>query len=159
MHLPLPQDQTLQWRPQPLIIAIVVLLIATTGCTAGGTSGPPAAALRSTPTPDIVSLIDPAARCYIDAVNSRDPDALAACFTEDSVVVDINQRITGPDAIRRWSQNRLMGGHLKVLKEQSYDGGMIVLVHWAPHSTAGWLVWYRFEYMGGRLTLVDLQNA
>jgi hypothetical protein len=153
------QVQTALTFLRPTAAGIIIMLLITSGCTTRSPHTIPAVATIATPTPDRLSAIDPAARCYIDAVNSRDPDAVVACFAANGRVVDINQQITGPDAIRRWVRTHVIGGHLEVLKEQSYDGGVIVLVHWAPRTTAGWLVWYRFEFKEGKLTLANRQNA
>jgi hypothetical protein len=142
-----------------LIFGVVVVFMAMTSCSARGTDDLPSAAVSATPTPDILSMIDPAARCYIEAINGRDLDKLVNCFAVSGTVVDINQEITGSIAIRQWAQNHVIGGRIKAIKGQPYDGGVIVLVHWAPRTSAGWLVWYRFEFTEGRLTLVNRQNA
>jgi ketosteroid isomerase-like protein len=46
-------------------------------------------------TPDVISR-------YFEAVDSKDPDRMAACFAEDAVVHDENETIQGRAAIRQW---------------------------------------------------------
>jgi hypothetical protein len=159
MQFPIRTDHRTQWQLLHLIFGVVVMFMVMTSCSARGTDDRASAAISATPTPDILATIDPVARCYIEAVNARDLDGLADCFAEDGTVVDINRRIVGLTAIRQWAQNYVIGGQIKVLKGQPYDGGVIVLMHWAPRTSAGWLVWYRFEFTAGRLTLVNRQNA
>lgn len=41
---------------------------------------------------------------YFEAANSRDSDALIACFAPDAVVVDENDQYVGRTAIRAWKE-------------------------------------------------------
>lgn len=47
-----------------------------------------------------IALPDPVAAYF--AADSSDADAVAACFTEDGVVIDERRTHAGRDAIRRW---------------------------------------------------------
>lgn len=41
-------------------------------------------------------------QAYFAADKGRDPDAVAACFTDDATVIDEGKTHAGRDAIRRW---------------------------------------------------------
>lgn len=145
----------------PRVLGLVAMagIVAAGGCGDAGRSTTSAAATIASPTPDLLPTLHPAARCYVEAVNQRALDDLIACFASDAVVVDINRRITGPDDIRRWAEDALIGGRLQVLKDRPYEGGAAILMRWAPRGADGWLVWYRFEFRDGKLVLVHRQNA
>lgn len=102
----------------------------------------------------------PAARAYVDAVNRADLDALVAAFAPDGQILDVSRRITGQDAIRRWADNEVIGGTLRV------DGVTAIApdtqrlrVHWAPSGSDGWAADYTFTIRGDRVVLADLQYA
>jgi ketosteroid isomerase-like protein len=100
-----------------------------------------------------------AARCYVDAVNGEDLDALVGCFAPDGVVVDVSRRIEGRDAIREWAGNEVIGGTLRVIESEPRRDGARLLVHWAPEGSDGWRAYYTFEGEGGRIAVADLQYA
>lgn len=132
--------------------ALLLAMISVTGCAAGGAAasadGGPSAALL------------PAAAAYVDAVAARDLDALVAAFAVDGVVVDVQRRIVGRDAIREWAAREVIGGGLPV------DGVVElsprvqrVRVHWAPAGSAGWAADYTFTVEGREIVEADLQYA
>ena len=137
----------------------MALVTAAGGCTDRGPSTTPVGVRSATPTPDPLLTVHPAARCYIDAINDRDLDALVACFAPGAVVVDNTRRIAGPDHIRRWAKDTIIGGRLTVRKDRPYAGGAAILLHWAPRGAGGWLVWCRFEFRDDQLVLVSCLNA
>jgi hypothetical protein len=100
------------------------------------------------------------ARAYLDAVNAGDLDALVAVFGADGEVVDVTRRIRGPEAIRVWAGNEVIGGSLRV-------DGVVQLapdrqrlrVHWAPRGSDGWAADYTFTTRGTQVTVADLQYA
>jgi hypothetical protein len=99
------------------------------------------------------------ARCYVDAVNDEDLDALVGCFAPDGVVVDVSRRIEGRDAIREWAANEVIGGTLRVIRSEPRPGGVRLLVHWAPAGSEGWRAYYTFEVREGRIVVAELQYA
>lgn len=64
----------------------------------------------------------------LDAANANDTDAFLACFPADGVVDDWGREFTGPDAIRRWSDNEFIGKQvsLDVTEVADEDGQTVV---------------------------------
>jgi hypothetical protein len=98
-------------------------------------------------------------RCYVNAVNAKNLNALVACFASDAVVIDVNRKITGVDAIRTWANNEVIGGSLRVIESTPTPNGVRLLVHWAPGGSNGWRAYYTFDYQNGQITQADLQYA
>jgi hypothetical protein len=65
---------------------------------------------------------------YIAGANAHDPDACAACFTDDAVVRDEGREWRGPAAIRAWKQAVSQKYHptLAVVRSAQADGKTIV---------------------------------
>lgn len=105
------------------------------------------------------SRLDPAARCYVDAVNAEDLDALVGCFAPDGRIVDVSREITGEEAIRAWADREVIGGSLEVLEVEPTESGQRLLVHWAPAGSDGWRAYYTFEVQNGLIIAADLQYA
>lgn len=120
--------------------------------TAPATAGPRG---ETPPAPAVA----PAAQRYVDAVNAADLDALVAAFAPEAVVVDVSRRIRGHEAIRTWADREVIGGSLRVLESTPMDGGVDLLVHWAPEGSAGFRAHYRFTIGGDVITGADLQYA
>jgi len=108
---------------------------------------------------NVITQVDLAARCYVDAVNNEDLDALVACFAPDGLIVDVSREIRGHEAIRAWADREVIGGTLEVLEVTPTEGGQRLLVHWAPAGSNGWRAYYTFTIQDGRITLADLQYA
>ncbi|MEO3745222.1 nuclear transport factor 2 family protein [Plantactinospora sp. B5E13] len=126
---------------------------ATSASRPAGSDGPATAAPGSGP-----AVAGPA-QAYVDAVNAGDLDALVAAFAPDGLVVDVNRRIEGRDAIRAWADAEVIGGTLRVLEVAAKPGGQDLLVHWAPGGSAGWRAHYRFTMTATTITTADLQYA
>jgi len=143
------------------IAAIAVgLLITACGSPAPRATAPPgqqpAASVSAAPPLGVL----PAAQAYINAVNTTNLDALVAAFAPDGEVVDVNRRISGPDAIRRWADNEVIGGALRVDDVTALDPNTQRLrVHWAPSGSAGWAADYTFTTRGDKILVADLQYA
>lgn len=148
----------------PFVAAALALTVA--GCSplpsspASASAGPGAASSAPTPQNPAPADVLPAARAYVDAVNRGDLDALVAAFAPDGQVVDVSRRIAGQDAIRRWADNEVIGGTLRV------DGVTTLApdtqrlrVHWAPSASSGWAADYTFTARGDQVVLADLQYA
>ena len=102
-----------------------------------------------------------AAAAYVAAVNAGSLDRLVESFAPDGVVVDVERRIEGRDAIRRWAAAEVIGGRLRVVERRLHPGGATFLVHWAPRGESGWRALYRFEVdlATGRIREANLQYA
>ncbi len=128
-------------------------------------SSPPASTPASTPAPSATTstgapaAVPAAAQCYMDAVNAQNLDGLVGCFAPDGVVIDVNRRIAGADAIRTWANNEVIGGTLEVIESEPQNNGVRLLVHWAPRGSNGWKAYYTFTDQGDRITQADLQYA
>jgi hypothetical protein len=116
------------------------------------------AGLATAATPPESSAPAPA-QCYVDAVNTGNLDSLVACFDPAAVIVDVDRHIKGPNAIRSWAANEVMGGRLRVLEVHLRANGANLLVHWAPKGESGWRAWYDFDFRGSKLIRADLQYA
>lgn len=125
--------------------------VARAGESSRGSRGGPTGAAKA----------EAAARRYVDAVNDGDLDALVAAFAPDGVVVDVSREISGREAIRDWAGDEVIGGTLEVLgSEPVANGGVRMLVHWAPAGSDGWRAYYTFEAApDGGISLADLQYA
>ncbi len=120
---------------------------------------------KSQPTPmadtsnTAANTIPAPASCYVNAVNAKNLDALIACFASDAVIIDVNRKIAGANAIRTWANNEVIGGSLKVIESTPTPNGTRLLVHWAPTGSTGWRAYYTFDYRNGQITQADLQYA
>ncbi|WP_414941187.1 hypothetical protein [Amycolatopsis sp. cmx-11-51] len=86
-----------------ILTVLAVALAVLTGC-----AGVPADKPEST-------TAGPA-RAYVEAVNGKDLEPLVAAFTEEGEVVEVTRRIKGPDAVRMWASDEVIGGTLRVLR-------------------------------------------
>lgn len=96
---------------------------------------------------------------YVEAVNDGDLGGLVGAFAQDGTVRDVSRNIEGHDAIREWADTEVMGGSLRVLGCTPAEGGVRLLVHWAPSGAEGWRAQYTFETAEDRITLAHLQYA
>lgn len=103
--------------------------------------------------------LDPRIQAYVDAVNDRSLDDLAAAFATDGLVIDVAREITGRAAIREWAGNEVIGGRLDVLQVESHQDGARLLVHWAPSGSDGWRAHYDFDVTADGILRADLQYA
>jgi hypothetical protein len=55
--------------------------------------------------------IPPAVQRALTAIDEQDNDAFVAAFAPDGYVDDWGREFRGPDRIRSWSQNELIGKH------------------------------------------------
>lgn len=117
------------------------------------------ACAQGQPQEDLLAQVDPAARCYVDAVNNENLDALVNCFSPDGAVMDVSREIGGYEAIRVWAEREVIGGTLEVLDVEPVEDGQRLLVYWAPEGSDGWQAHYTFTVQGGLIALADLQYA
>lgn len=103
--------------------------------------------------------VDPAARCYVEAVNAENLDALVDCFAPNGVVNDVSREISGRRAIREWARDEVIGGSLRIIGAEPRPDGTRLLVHWAPEGSSGWRAYYTFESEDGLIVRADLQYA
>ncbi|SDJ35926.1 nuclear transport factor 2 family protein [Nonomuraea jiangxiensis] len=130
----------------------------TAGCAGDPPPGPveSAQAAESAGAADVIAE----ARAYVDAVNSKDLDALVNSFAEKGEIIDVQRKITGHDAIRTWADGEVIGGTLRVLSaDRRRADGQRLLVHWAPAGSSGWRAHYDFTVSDGKIATADLQYA
>jgi ketosteroid isomerase-like protein len=139
-----------------LAAAVLAAGMAITGCGGAAPADVPQPQSSDVRGPELF----PAASAYVDAVARRDLDALAAAFAPDGVVVDVQRRIEGRDAIREWAAREVIGGSLRVDAVTALGPDVQrVRVHWAPSGSAGWAADYTFRVGGGEIVEADLQYA
>jgi hypothetical protein len=100
-------------------------------------------------------------RRYFDAVGRGRAAEVAECFVEGGVVVDVDQAIVGRAAIRAWAEEEVVGGTYRVLSSTRRDGGVAVLLTFAPpdDESDGFRARYTFELEDGKISRVELQYA
>ena len=96
---------------------------------------------------------------YFAAANARDPDRVAACFTEDARIHDEGRDIGGHAAIRAWADEtgRKYGFTADVRAIEETESGPVVTARLTgafPGSPLDLL--YRFELSGGRVSALDI---
>ena len=75
------------------------------------------------------NLPEPVAN-YLRAVNAGAPEAFAASFADDAVVVDVSRELRGLDAITAWAGTDIFGANVRfdVLNVTERQGRTIVTV-------------------------------
>jgi SnoaL-like domain len=142
-----------------LYAAVLAAGILLAGC-ATGEATPPAGAPAPQPADVQRPQLLAGASAYVDAVARRDADALAAAFAPDGVVVDVQRRIAGREAIREWAAREVIGGSLRVDGVTALGPDVQWLrVHWAPSGLGGWAADYTFTVAGDEIVEADLQYA
>ena len=53
-------------------------------------------------------------QCYFSAVAESDLNALTQCFQDAAVIIDVNRKILGIEAIRSWANNEVIGGRYEI---------------------------------------------
>ena len=139
------------WCKTP-IFAIIFLIINILATFSWGQSGPQ--------TSIKIDTIPEPARAYVMAVADENLDALTACFDAKAVIIEVNRRIEGIDAIRQWAENEVIGGKLDVLELKTRQNGVTMLVTFTPGGwTNGFRAYYRFDFKNKKIIKADLQYA
>ncbi len=104
------------------------------------------------------------AQCYFAAVAASDLQGLTQCFQPAAVIVDVNRKISGIDAIRTWAEDEVMGGRYETLSIVSQAQDRIkLLIRFVPpgfgESSSGFKAHYTFDFTGGKIIRMDLQYA
>jgi hypothetical protein len=65
---------------------------------------------------------------YIEATNTFDGDRLIAAFAEDALVNDARREFWGTDAIKRWSDEEIIGDKvtMDVKEVKEHHGGFVI---------------------------------
>jgi hypothetical protein len=120
-------------------------------------------AVRDTPDehdPAALAALDPAVRGYIDAVDSRDVNALVTVFAPQAAVDDTGRSFRGRAAIREWAGDEVIGGRLTVLRTMPGPRGPTVLLHFDPAGfMAGFRARYTFDVDHDVITRITLRYA
>jgi hypothetical protein len=104
------------------------------------------------------------AQCYFDAVAAENLDALAGCFAKDAYIIDVDRRISGTAAIRKWAEKEVMGGRYEILEVRPGSASkgasaVEVLLTFAPRGNGGFRSRYEIVLAAGKLTSMILKYA
>ena len=105
------------------------------------------------------SHLPDAAQCYFEGVAAGSAEEVANCFTSDAVVIDVGRHIEGREAIRAWTEEEVIGGVYEVLEVTPRNGGVTMLVTFAPGGTGAFRANYSFDIEDGFITRADLTYA
>ena len=110
---------------------------------------------------DLKGKIPKSALCYFGAVAKEDGKALVACFQPDAFIIDVSRKISGAQAIRRWAENEVMGGHYEILDiaAQSKNNLKLLIRFTPPGWKTGFKAHYKFELKDEKIANMDLQYA
>ena len=109
--------------------------------------------------------IPPATQCYFSAVAASDLNDLSKCFEDDAVIIDVNRKISGLQAIHTWADNEVMGGRYEILSvvSRSQDKTKLLIIFVPPglggKLSNGFKAHYTFEFKHGKIIRMDLQYA
>jgi hypothetical protein len=106
-----------------------------------------------------MSEIPPEAQCYFDGVKANDTSAVATCFTEDGLVIDVGRRIKGRTAIQSWTENEVLGGLYEIVQVRPQREGAQILLRFTPKSSSGFRSRYTFIFVRGKIRSVNLKYA
>ncbi|MFJ3713290.1 MULTISPECIES: nuclear transport factor 2 family protein [unclassified Streptomyces] len=143
-------------------VLVAVVVLAVTVVTGDHVRVAAKEAVRDTPDehdPAALTALEPAVRGYVDAVDSRDVNALVAVFAPQATVNDTGRSFHGRAAIRDWARDEVIGGRLTVLKNTPKTNGTTLLVRFAPQGVGGFEADYEFDLRDGRIARLDLRYA
>ncbi|MEV3859837.1 nuclear transport factor 2 family protein [Streptomyces sp. NPDC050095] len=143
--------------------AVVVLALAATVAASDYLRAAAREAVRDTPDahdPAALAALDPAVRGYVEAVDSRDVNALVTVFASQATVDDTGRSFRGRAAIRDWAEGEVIGGRLTVLRTTPGPEGPTVLLHFDPAGImAGFRARYTFDVDHDLITRITLRYA
>ena len=102
------------------------------------------------------------AECYFSAVAASDLKILTECFQSDAVIIDVNRKISGIQAIRSWADNEVIGGRYEILAVVSRSENKLkLLINFLPpgFKGKGFNAHYTFEFNQGKIIRMNLQYA
>ena len=102
------------------------------------------------------------AQCYFSAAAASDSAALAKCFQQKAVIIDVSREISGLDQILIWAEREVFGGRYEVLDIVSKpEKGIKLLIRFIPpgYSGDGFKAHYTFEFEDGKISRMNLQYA
>lgn len=101
-----------------------------------------------------VAVTNPAARRFVDAVNSGSTDQVIATLTGDAVVIDSGRRFADAQSIRNWIDAEVTGvdGRITVRSEQPAADGTELRVDFSSSGFNGTDLRYRFTTRGDLIT-------
>jgi hypothetical protein len=109
--------------------------------------------------------IPESAQCYFTAVAASDLSGLEQCFQPDAVIIDVNRKISGIEAILTWAENEVIGGRYEILSIESQGQDQIkLLIKFVPPGlwgklSKGFRAHYTFDFKQGKIIRMDLQYA
>ena len=105
------------------------------------------------------------AQCYFSIVAASDLIELEKCFQPDAVIIDVNRKISGIEAILTWAENEVIGGRYEILSIESQGQDQIkLLIKFVPPGlwgklSKGFRAHYTFDFKQGKIIRMDLQYA
>ncbi|MFI6729269.1 nuclear transport factor 2 family protein [Streptomyces sp. R-74717] len=146
-----------------VVTAVVVFVLAVTVAASDYVRAAAREAARDTPDehdPAALAALEPAVRGYVDAVDSRDVNALVTVFAPQATVNDTGRSFLGRAAIRDWARDEVIGGRLTVLRTTTGPEGPTVLLHFDPEGfMAGFRARYTFDVENDVITRITLRYA
>lgn len=112
-----------------------------------------------TPGNNVNNVAEPVAS-FLAAVNAHDRQAFRDTFTQDSVVDDWGQVITGRDSIEKWSDTAFIGSqpHFTVERTSITDGTVTVIGDWRSTHANG-PSRFDFDIDGDRITMMTISEG
>jgi hypothetical protein len=110
-------------------------------------------------TPKLQVELPSAVQCYFEAVAAKSAVAIANCFVRDGLVIDVDRRIEGREAIREWAAQEVIGGVYHIIRAQPAGEQVSVLLTFAPDNSEPFRARYDFEIHEEKIVKVDLQYA
>jgi hypothetical protein len=104
------------------------------------------------------TIINTAARRFVNAVNNGSTDQVMATLAGDAVVIDSGRRFADAGSIRDWIDTEVTGvdGRITVRSEQATSDGAELRVDFQSSGFNGTNLRYRFSTRGDRITNLTL---
>jgi hypothetical protein len=97
--------------------------------------------------------------CYFEAVAAHDSEALADCFADDGVVLDVGRTVSGRDAIKMWAEREVLGGSYNIIDIGERDSIVSVLLIFTPQDEEAFYARYEFEIKNHKIAYSNLHYA
>ncbi len=100
-----------------------------------------------------------AIRCYFEPVAANSAEAVAKRVAVDGVVIYVDRRIAGHEAIGEWATNEVIGGSYNIIKVEPSGRKVSLLLTFAPHGKGSFRARYEFEVDEDKIVKADLPYA
>ena len=82
-----------------------------------------------------------------------------AASLANRVVIDVDRRIEGREAIKQWAASEVIGGVYHIVRAELADNRVSVLLTFAPRDSESFRARYDFEIHEEKVVMADLQYA